>query len=119
MAVLDPNKTKQDLIRDLTSCAEWRDRKAEEADDDGRNGRAAAALRQAAQDMAAVPGDDPRLLTLAMFFVTQDDEEDVNLYLAEESLMIGRYGFDDPECSADELLNSLVDLSERAKGTHL
>ena len=117
--MLDPNKTKQDLIRDLTSCAEWRERKATESDDDGRNARAAAALRQAALDMAAVPGDDPRLLTLAMFFVTQDDDEDVNLYLAEESLVIGRYGFDSPDSSVDELLTRLVGLSEKAKQSRL
>ncbi len=112
--MFDVDKKRRDLIRDIESCADWRERKAQEQPDDERHARSGQALRRAALEMAALPASDPRLMQLAYFLASQPDDEVVQLYLAEESLIIGRYGFGAADASVDELMTLLVTASEKA-----
>ena len=52
------------LVQSIEASADWRERKAEEYPGDARNATCAAALAQAAREVAALPADYPRLVTL-------------------------------------------------------
>ena len=97
----------------LEGSAEWRARKAEEYPDDQRNASSAAALAQAAQDVAAMADDDPRLSSLGRLYEISDDEA-MSDYATEENLHISRHGFDNPAATTDELLGALGQAADRA-----
>jgi hypothetical protein len=100
---------REQLTSSLESSAAWRAAKANEFPDDERNAESAAALTVAAQEVAALPDDDPRLLRLASIYAAHHD---LVICVEEESCVIGRHGFDSPEATTDELLNALVKAAE-------
>ena len=59
------DRVKQRLISDIEEAAQWRRRKAHEHPDDVRNERSADALDELTHHVAALPTNDPRLLTVA------------------------------------------------------
>jgi hypothetical protein len=97
----------------LEDSAEWRARRAEEYPDDTYNARCAVALALAADDLAALPAKDPRLLHLAQFFEEGDDDA-IRDYNDEESRIISRHGVDGPEPRTDRLLDALVTAADDA-----
>jgi len=105
--------TREQVVLSLENSARWRSAKAAEYPDDARNARAASALAAAAREVAALPADDARLDRLARFFASVDDDA-VGAYVEEQSRIIGRHGFDVPEATTDELLASLLSLTEQA-----
>lgn len=112
--MFDIDKKKRDLARDLASCAEWRERQAVEHPGDERYVRAAASLRRAAAELEELSSGDSRLGQLAYFLAVQPDDEVIQLYLADESLAIGRYGFEGSDASLDDLLATLLKATETA-----
>ena len=104
-----PETVRDWLVSSLEGSADWRQRKAEEYPGDARNATCAAALAQAAREVAALPADDPRLVTLERL---PHDEEAWDSYSEVENLIIARHGFDSAGATTDDLLDRLVDEAE-------
>jgi len=108
------NQRRDELMLEVESAADWRSRKAAVYPDDARNARSAAALRQAARDLAQLPEDDPRLLRMDSFFKTVDDDG-VGRFVEESERIIGRHGFDSDDATTANLLASLLEVIQRAE----
>ena len=106
-----PATVREWLVQSLESSADWRERKAEEYPDDARNATCAAALAQAAREVAALPDDDPRLVTLERL---PHDEEAWGSYSEVENLIIARHGFDSAGATTDDHLTGSL---TRLRGT--
>ena len=104
----------QRLVLGVESAAYLRSQKAAEYPDDVRNARSAAALRQAARDLAQLPEDDPRLLRMDRFFNTVDDDGG-GYFLEESNRIIGRHGFDSDDATTANLLASLLKVIQQAE----
>jgi hypothetical protein len=102
-------QVREQLKESLENSAFWRGTKAKEYPEDGRNAQSAAALAVAAQEVAVLPDDDPRLLRLASIFAASDD---LVPYVEQESFLIGRHGFDSPDETTSDLLDGLVKAAE-------
>jgi hypothetical protein len=107
------NSEKDELVSQLRETANWRARKADEHPGDGRHAQSAAALRRAADDVAAMSYADPRLQRLAST-LGMEDEDVVASYLVQENQIIADHGFDDPEATTDRLLDALVEATRKA-----
>ena len=88
---MNDNQTRDELVPDVENAAEFRSRTGTEYADDARNARSAAALRQAAGDLAELPDDDPRLLRIDSFCRTVDDDA-VGAYAEENDRIFSRPG---------------------------
>ncbi len=104
--------TREDLIRDLEVRARWRTQRAAH-DPDERDTRSAEALARAARDVAAVPGDDPRLARLAGFYAAAPDDA-IAAYLNAQNRIMSRHGYDTADATTDGLLAALVDAADEA-----
>ena len=85
------SEIKLQLREVLAEQRAWRSRKADEYPEDPRNIASVAAIDQFAAYVAALPDDDPRLMSLAAI------GSPVDVYLASEqgAQIIARLGFDD------------------------
>jgi hypothetical protein len=75
------------LAQDFEDKAEWRDTKADEYPEDGRNERAAKGLRELAAYVRALPDDDPRLQAIDSALHTGDFD------LTTPDMVLTSYGF--------------------------
>ena len=108
-----PPETMRDyLLLSLEGSARWRRSKAAEHPEYGRNALFAAALDLSASEVASLPDDDARLATLERLRAGGDDDA-MSAYVVEEEHIISRHGFDSPEASTDDLLDSLAKAAER------
>lgn len=107
------NSEKDDLVSQLRGTASWRASKAREHPEDERHARSAAALNRAADEIAALSYADPRLLRLAST-LAMEDEDVVASYIVQENALIANHGFDDPNATTDQLLESLVEATRKA-----
>ena len=107
-----PPETMRDLlVQEMNGYAEWRRSKAAEHPEDGRNALCAAALNLSASEVASLPDDDARLATLERLR-TGGDRAAMSAYAAEEMRILPRHGFDWPEASTNDLLDSLAQIAE-------
>ena len=73
-SLVPPENTRDFLVQKIEGSAEWRQSKAAEYFEDGRNAQCAAALERAAREVAALPDSDSRLVTLERLLETQDED---------------------------------------------
>jgi hypothetical protein len=114
----DPRKLRDQLAVNFGDSANWRGQKAAEYPDDTRNAASEVALEVAAQEVAKLPADDPRLRLLASFWETwgsADLTAYLDSYAAEEQGIISRHGFGPGATqTTGELLAALVNAALRA-----
>ena len=109
------------IVDRVSASAEWRFEKARQYPDDRRNIRSSQALRTLAENLQALPLDDPKLAAYAEMMERSDVLVDTQpeLLFETENQAIGRYGFDYPEdgepsAFLDGLTRQFADLLEEA-----
>jgi len=104
-----PDRAFQEMLAEyLESQASWREMKAEDYPEDGRNRRCAEGLKEAASTVRSLAPQDERLVTLEGVH----DDHDTGVFWAgeETSLRVGRFRFSDPSEDVDSLLKELPSL---------
>lgn len=109
------NDTKSDLVRHLELTAEWRAEKAEQYPDEPRHARSAEALARAAQEVAALGSDDPRLGRIRQLYYS-GDEEAIAVYDGESSSLVIEHGFTNAAATTDKLLDGMAAIAAKAGG---
>ena len=124
---MGPNEHKEILVAEVEGTAEWRGRKAEEYPEDDRNERGSRALSALAANIDALPPDHRLIQRLADINQAISDLMDRmktfgresgsvdNVYthiVEEQSDMLSRYGFDDPNEDGSDVEAFLVGLCD-------
>jgi hypothetical protein len=95
--------TKETVVDQIASTADWRRRKAEQFPEDARNLRSAEALDTLSAAMKRLPDEHPAFERLGDLWQTLGDQPD-------DSRLFSRYGFDGPEdADAERFLNLLIE----------
>lgn len=107
---ITPASVRDDLVADCEDAAEWRLHRAAEGSENGRNLLAVGALEAAADRIAGLPGEDPRLRRLARAWKCLGGDEQL-LVFTETRRVIKRHGYDG-DGTVGGLLAELIQVAE-------